>query len=338
MEAYLNLGLKTRFGSLLTVMALPVDDLDLARSQLAAFAMQIPLLYLILTVNAVGLAATHARTAPPVLTVVIPLTLVILCGVRGAFWRRLDVAALDLEQAVDRLRTTMRLTGVLALAFTSWSISLYPYGNAYAKCHVAFYMAITVISCILSLMHLRGAALLLTATVVTPFTVFFVSTGNPVLIAMAVDLVLVSCGLIIIMLRNYDDFAGLIRSRKVMHDRQREMQILNDENHRLAYQDALTALPNRRSFLAKLDEAILAAELEPMRFAVALLDLDGFKSVNDVHGHAAGDELLVEIEKRHGKAHRLQLGREDRLIQLGEKTPPVGGNGLTAGVFRPSRR
>jgi diguanylate cyclase (GGDEF)-like protein len=300
MEAFLNLALKTRFGSLLTVMALPVNDLDLARSQLAAFSMQIPLLYLILTVNAVGLAATHARTAPPILTIVVPLTLIILCGVRGALWRRLDLTALTCEQAVGRLRTTMRLTGVLALAFTFWSISLYPYGNAYAKCHVAFYMAITVISCILSLMHLRGAALLLTATVVTPFTVFFFSTGNPVLIAMAVDLVLVSCGLIIIMLRNYDDFAGLIRSRKVMHDRQREMQILNDENHRLAYQDALTALPNRRSFLAKLDEAILAAELEPMRFAVALLDLDGFKSVNDVHGHAAGDELLVEIGRRLG--------------------------------------
>jgi diguanylate cyclase (GGDEF)-like protein len=113
-----------------------------------------------------------------------------------------------------------------------------------------------------------------------------------------VNLIFVTCGLIIIMLRNYDDFAGLVRSRKVLLDRQREMQILNDENHRLAHQDALTTLPNRRSFIAKLDEAILAAQRAPMCFAVALIDLDGFKNVNDLHGHAAGDELLVEIGRR----------------------------------------
>jgi diguanylate cyclase (GGDEF)-like protein len=187
---------------------------------------------------------------------------------------------------------------VLSMAFTAWSLSLYPYGDAYAKCHVAFYMSITLISCILCLMHLRGAALLLTAIVVTPFTIFFICTGNLVLIAIAMNLILVTCGLIAIMLRNYDDFAGLIRSRKILLDRQQEMQSLSDENHRLAYSDALTMLPNRRSFLAKLDETILAAKLEPMAFAVALLDLDGFKSVNDVHGHAAGDELLIQVGKR----------------------------------------
>ena len=298
MEAALQLAFKTRIGSLLKVLALPVDDPELASSQLAAFSKQIPLLYAILTVNALGLAATHARTAPRLLTLVIPLGLCVLCFVRGAYWWRLDVTALTCNQAVDRLRMTMRFVGILSIAFTAWSLSLFPYGDAYAKCHVAFYMSITLISCILCLMHLRGAALLLTALVVMPFTIFFVCMGNSVLIAMAVNLILVTCGLIGIMMRNYDDFAGLVRSRKILLDRQKEMQRLSDENHRLAYADALTTLPNRRSFLAKLDETILAAKPGRTRFAVALLDLDGFKSVNDVHGHAAGDELLIEIGQR----------------------------------------
>ncbi|MBW4023386.1 MAG: EAL domain-containing protein [Proteobacteria bacterium] len=280
------------------IFALPVGDAELARSQLDAFSKQIPRLYLILSFNAIALAVTHARTAPLYLTLYVPLLLCGLCTVRAIFWRRLRVDALSAEEAVDRLRTTMYLVAVLGLTFTVWSLSLYPYGGAFAKCHVAFYMSITVISCILCLMHLRGAALLLTAIVVTPFTIFFLITGNMVLIAMVLNLILVTGGLIGIMLRNYDDFAGLVRSRRVLIDRQQQMQALSDENLRLAYSDSLTGLPNRRSFLTRLDKTILAARRDSTRFAVALLDLDGFKSVNDVYGHAAGDDLLVIVGRR----------------------------------------
>jgi diguanylate cyclase (GGDEF)-like protein len=147
-------------------------------------------------------------------------------------------------------------------------------------------------------MHLRGAALMLTAIVVLPFMIFFCFTGNVVLIAIALNLALVTGGLVFIMLRNYDDFAGLIRSRKVLLDRQREMQRLNDENMRIAYSDSLTGLPNRRQFLATLDETLAIADQSGRTFAVALVDLDGFKSVNDVYGHAAGDGLLVDIGQR----------------------------------------
>ena len=45
---------------------------------------------------------------------------------------------------------------------------LYPYGDAYTKSHLAFYMAITVVSCIFCLMHVRPAAMTLTATVIAP--------------------------------------------------------------------------------------------------------------------------------------------------------------------------
>jgi len=63
----------------------------------------------------------------------------------------------------------------------------------------------------------------------------------------------------------------------------------------LAYHDALTGLPNRRSF----DDALLAAVNSPPRaggsHAVLLLDLNGFKRVNDVFGHAVGDEVLIRV-------------------------------------------
>jgi len=68
----------------------------------------------------------------------------------------------------------------------------------------------------------------------------------------------------------------------------------------LAHHDALTGLANRVRFFTMLDAATAADS--PV--AVAYLDLDGFKEVNDRHGHAAGDELLLELARRFGREMR----------------------------------
>jgi diguanylate cyclase (GGDEF)-like protein len=63
---------------------------------------------------------------------------------------------------------------------------------------------------------------------------------------------------------------------------------------RAALRDVLTGLPNRAAFVETLDAAVLGEQ----RFAVLFLDLDGFKQVNDTLGHAAGDQLLVQVADR----------------------------------------
>ena len=69
---------------------------------------------------------------------------------------------------------------------------------------------------------------------------------------------------------------------------------------RMAYHDALTGLANRARFLECLDGMLARAHAagDPGRVAVLLLDLDGFKAVNDTLGHAAGDALLVQVGER----------------------------------------
>lgn len=62
--------------------------------------------------------------------------------------------------------------------------------------------------------------------------------------------------------------------------------------------DALTGLPNRRLFNDRLKQLVAQAERDRARLAVLLIDLDGFKLVNDSFGHGAGDALLVEIGNR----------------------------------------
>lgn len=66
----------------------------------------------------------------------------------------------------------------------------------------------------------------------------------------------------------------------------------------LALHDALTTLPNRYNLLQRIEQALASAQSGKTFLAVAFLDLDRFKLVNDLYGHAAGDAVLVEASRR----------------------------------------
>lgn len=70
-----------------------------------------------------------------------------------------------------------------------------------------------------------------------------------------------------------------------------------DSLHSLAHTDALTGLPNRRGLNSSMAEAIKNAGPEKI-VAVYMLDLDGFKQINDQYGHDVGDELLIAVAAR----------------------------------------
>jgi len=93
----------------------------------------------------------------------------------------------------------------------------------------------------------------------------------------------------------------------------------------LAYHDALTALPNRGLFNKLLSQTISQAQRSTKQLAVAFIDLDRFKQINDTLGHEAGDELLKEVATRLKACLRdsdivARLGGDEFVVILTELT------------------
>ncbi len=91
-----------------------------------------------------------------------------------------------------------------------------------------------------------------------------------------------------------------------------QLRLHEERSPRLAHYDPLTALPNRLLLEARLQHTLERASREENRAAVLVIDLDQFKTINDSHGHAAGDALLVAVTRRL----RTRLREEDTLSRL----------------------
>lgn len=93
--------------------------------------------------------------------------------------------------------------------------------------------------------------------------------------------------------------------RARQHKRENDLRVAAEkEVLNLALQDPLTGLPNRRQFDAALKAALAVLPTEPEAHAVMLLDLNGFKKINDVHGHPVGDQVLIHVGARLLRAVR----------------------------------
>ena len=85
---------------------------------------------------------------------------------------------------------------------------------------------------------------------------------------------------------------------ETVQDRERALLASQKKLEHLSLHDSLTALPNRRLFILRLQQAIRKARRNCSQLAVLFLDLDEFKQVNDNLGHDVGDQLLIEIALR----------------------------------------
>ncbi|MDL5600407.1 sensor domain-containing diguanylate cyclase [Bacillus subtilis] len=112
------------------------------------------------------------------------------------------------------------------------------------------------------------------------------------------------------------------------------LQAANAELAKLALTDSLTGLSNRRAILSEFSRLFALAQREQKYVLVAVIDLDGFKGINDTYGHQAGDQLLRGVAAQLQACLRASdiLGRtggdEFVVIALGAAAEPANPNGM----------
>ena len=289
---------------------------ELVKAQFVAFRGQMPLLYMILLVNSWILAFAFGPRAPLELVFAVPIVFTLVSIARVWTWRQSPARTVPPDTAYRELSRSNLLAWVLGIGFSIWALSLYQYGDVYLRVHVAFFMGITVVACIYCLSHLPAAAFAVFITVNAAFAGFFLSTGNLNFVAMTINVLLVTSAMMFVLVVNYRDFNALVESRRRIEAEKAKIIALSDENFRLANLDSLTNLANRRSFFATLSKLTATVDRRGGTLVLGILDLDGFKPINDTYGHSVGDALLCRLADRMqnhfaGRAEIFRLGGDE---------------------------
>ena len=271
---------------------------ELPVAQFLQLRRQIPALYVLLSVNSAALAFTHRTMAPMILIFTIPAVLICVSIARLMRWvLPVDDTRLNVGFAMGTMRRTEFFAGVISVAYVSWALVLDQYGGPYEHGHVAIFIAVTVVGCILCLGYLPRAALIVCVIVTGTFVSYCIWRGSETLMAVAINIALVTLVILKVMRDSFDGFVRLEDSQRALLAERIQANRLSEENARLAHSDPLTSLPNRRYFFARLD-AMLARGPAIEGFCVGVIDLDRFRPINDSYGHAQGDRLLQVIGER----------------------------------------
>jgi diguanylate cyclase (GGDEF)-like protein/PAS domain S-box-containing protein len=132
--------------------------------------------------------------------------------------------------------------------------------------------------------------------------------------------------------------AGIVLTmRDVSERRALEQQLMHQ-----AFHDTLTGLPNRALFQDRVEHALARATRRGTTVAMAMLDLDDFKIVNDTRGHAAGDELLVHVASRlksmlRSSATIARLGGDEFAILIEDLNDGAQVSSLSKRILKPFR-
>jgi diguanylate cyclase (GGDEF)-like protein len=263
-------------------------ELDMAR--LAILVAHLPLLYGILCVNVVATAYSFIGVAPDALVYAAPGYLVVFAIARAIYWRFRQRKAIEAERAGMMLRSVHFVAIGLCALFTVWTVALFLYGDYDLRSQLVFMVVITNMMCSFILAQLPRVALALAGISMPGFLLLLLLTGGSGSVVIVANLCLVGLFLAYMVTVSSRDFEGMVAARM------RAVE-LAEENLRLANTDSLTGLPNRREFFERLERAIVEKG-DHGGLVMGVIDLDGFKPINDLYGHAIGDCVLRECASR----------------------------------------
>ncbi len=259
---------------------------------------QIPLLYAVMLVASLLAALVFHETAPTVLVTAVPAGLAIVTGVRAFKWVRMKEVELTPRQVELQLTITTYLGPVMAFAFTIWAAALFDYGNEFQQALVGMLVVscLTLTAIILSI--LPRASMTAVAVACIPFSIKFISSGNVLLISMLLAFCAISILLLQVLRRYSTSFSNLIASQNQLAEQNHEVVQAKRALVRMAYRDELSGLANQAKFNRKLNFMVEKSDSRKKRIYIGIIDLDGFKTINNAYGYQIGDRVLQEVARR----------------------------------------
>lgn len=274
-----------------------------------ALQRQVPLIYAIALTNFVGF---HFATSGELGWTLWPGgALILFVLFRLIYWGTKRSQALPAEQILRILRQMQWIAAFLAVSFCIWGLFIFEYGRSSHQIYVILFGSMAAMGCAYGLSSFPNLARLPILLLAMPLAGRFIVTLDLVRLGMGLSLILTA----LLMLRSLGVhervFTQIVRTRAgITLERSRAVLA---EQHALAEKarekviadtDHLTGLPNRRVFIETLhafaEEGTNGVQHDG-KFAIAILDLDGFKPINDTFGHATGDAILKQVSARLGE-------------------------------------
>ncbi|MBB4196266.1 diguanylate cyclase (GGDEF)-like protein [Rhodoblastus sphagnicola] len=300
----------------------PAQSPELNRVRVAALVRQMPLLALVIAGNTLALAAMALHSAPLPLTLSAPVALLAICGLMAFDWLRIAGRVIGEEEAGRILRRVNTASTALSMVYIVWVTALYVHADAAQRNALIHAVALTGMFAIFALAQLPKTALLIGGMSLPGFAWLLMTAGDSTSILAGVNIFIVLLSLFMSVSGSSRDFDDMVAARaqasqlakdksqlakdksqladeksQLAEDMSRladEKSRLAEDNERLANTDSLTRLANRRAFFADISREIDTGDPVLM----GIVDLDGFKPVNDLYGHALGDKVLCECAER----------------------------------------
>ena len=295
------------------------------QARFAALAGICTAMFIALCADTAAVSAVHASVAPWWAWGLFPPLYLIP---KGVFWYMLlHRRRHDIPSSAECVRT-MRIVGLeLALGMSllvAWQVWISQWATSDMRLLLALCMGGQMVFVLFGLQHVRIPSILAATSCVVGMLVIAAGAGTHiwgVVTLLSGGL----AGLAYIAHHNFGDFVKLVRSRLKLEQRAAEIEALSEQNFRIANTDMLTEIGNRRSCFHDLDAGLATARRTDAALTLGIIDLDGFKSVNDSHGHVVGDRLLRAMAERlrgalAGVATVYRLGSDEfALIIAGEQ-------------------
>ncbi len=267
---------------------------------------RLPLLYTVVVFITVLTALKFHGHAPAWLTFFGPMVIGSFAVWRAIYWRPGAVEQRSLATLRRDLRAMSWVGALSAFVFVLWTMALYAHGDAAQQSFIHYVTAITLFSGILGLGHSPLTALRIAIAISIPTTGQILFSGHPNTLMVLLVQVVITSILLLVTNGHHRDFVRLELSRQQLFRREREAAQLAHENMQQATIDPLTGALNRRAILGLLEKELAAPSHAAGKAWLALIDLDGFKHVNDTYGHAAGDTVLASVAKRLATFERIR--------------------------------